>query len=160
MKRNKEKQRIRVANYRQAHPWISSLVELRQRCNNPKKNWYHLYGGKGIKALITSKEIKELWFKDKAYEMERPSIDRIDSNKDYTFDNCRYLELSINSGKEGYKHRKSILQYDDENKIVKEYDSVKAASKETGIGYSNIRSCAQGQQQTAGGFGWKYKEIA
>lgn len=37
-----------------------------------------------------------LWFRDKAYKMVKPSIDRKDANKNYTIDNCRYIELKEN----------------------------------------------------------------
>jgi len=159
MKRDKEKQRLRVKKYLNENPWMKSLIYIRARCNNPNKKWYELYGGKGIKCLITGKELKELWFRDKAYLMERPSIDRIDNDGNYTFENCRYIELKVNSGKEGYKHRKAVLQFNLDRTLIKEYDGVITASKETGINYSNIRSNAQGKQQTAGGYIWKYKEI-
>jgi len=37
-----------------------------------------------------------MWKRDKADLMERPSVDRIDGNKDYTLENCRYMELLDN----------------------------------------------------------------
>lgn len=36
------------------------------------------------------------------------------------------------------------------------YDSVIYASQSTGIGYSNLKKCAQGHNKTAGGYHWKY----
>ena len=38
-----------------------------------------------------------MWFRDKAYLMKKPSIDRINSKGDYELSNCRFLELSENS---------------------------------------------------------------
>ena len=159
MKRDKEKQRIRVKKYLNKNPWMKSLIYIRARCNNPNKQWYELYGGRGIKCAITGKELKELWFRDKAYEMKKPSIDRINTNGNYSLENCQYLELKINSGKEGYKQRISIQQFDLQGNFIKEYDGIITASKETKINYSNIRSNIQGKQQTAGGYIWKYKDI-
>ena len=41
-------------------PWISHLYSARQRCVNPNTDFYYLYGGKGIKCLITPEELKEI----------------------------------------------------------------------------------------------------
>jgi len=70
---------------------------LKHRCENKKNISYHIYGGKGIKAKITKEEIKEIWIRDSAKNMKCPSIDRKDSNDDYIFYNCRFIERSENS---------------------------------------------------------------
>lgn len=58
--------------YLKNNPWLKSYYALRARCNNIKDDSYKFYGKKGIKALISTKEIKELWFRDKAYNMDKP----------------------------------------------------------------------------------------
>ena len=68
------------------------LKAIRHRCNNPNNSSYQWYGGRGIKCLLTTKELKELWIRDKAFEMEFPTIDRIDNDGNYTFDNCQFIE--------------------------------------------------------------------
>ena len=69
---------------------------INHRCSNPKSISYSRYGGKGIKALLTREEIKSLWIRDKAHLLKRPSIDRIDSNGNYEYSNCRFIELREN----------------------------------------------------------------
>ena len=78
-----------------------------QRCNDSKNDSYKWYGEKGIKCLIKEEELKKLWFRDKAYLMEIPSIDREDSNKHYVYENCQYMELSENV-KKSFKDRKRM----------------------------------------------------
>jgi len=73
-------------------PWILRLDGARQRCNNPNVRKYHLYGGKGVKFLLTKEEIKKLWFIYGANKMKKPSLHRINSALDYRFDNCMFLE--------------------------------------------------------------------
>lgn len=94
-KKNIEKMRIGQARRRNNWlPWERTFNLIKIRCvQNPKDKYYYQ---RGIKMLITLEELKSLWFRDKAYEMKNPSIDRINSKGDYTFDNCRYIELSEN----------------------------------------------------------------
>lgn len=56
------------------------------------------------------------------------------------------------------KLSKSIIQRDLEGNFIKEYDSVKSASEETGIIRQNISCNLTGRYKTAGGFIWEYKD--
>lgn len=87
---NKEKQ------YYKNNPWKLTLKAIKARCNNENDSNYKYYGGRDIKCLITAEELKELWFRDKAYEMDKPSIDRKDNDGNYEYSNCAYIELSDN----------------------------------------------------------------
>jgi len=80
-------------------PYLLTLKAIKERCNNKKDKDYPRYGGRGIKCLINTRELKGLWFRDKAYDMKKPSIDRINNDGHYEFDNCRYIEHSDNSKK-------------------------------------------------------------
>jgi len=107
--RNSNKQRIKILKetYRISHPWINTRTRIKQRCTNKNNDNYSRYGGRGIKCLITSDELKQLWFRDKACEMKQPSIDRVDNDGNYEYSNCRFIELSENSKKQ---HRDSKLK--------------------------------------------------
>jgi len=92
--KRKKKQYLLIKENR---PWYINWLSMRQRCNDKNTKFYKYYGGKGIKALLTLKGIKCLWFRDKAYFLKKPSLDRIDSSKNYTLKNCRFIEHSENS---------------------------------------------------------------
>ena len=78
---------------------------------NKNRKDYKEYGGRGIKCLITEEELKELWFRDKAYLMTKPSIDREDNNGHYEFLNCSFIELSKNIAKGNKeRHLKRIIK--------------------------------------------------
>lgn len=85
--------------YRKLNPWQGHHHHAEQRCNNSNHDKYKYYGGKGIKMLMTSKDFKSLWFRDKAYLLKRPSIDRINNDGNYTLKNCQFIELSENTSK-------------------------------------------------------------
>lgn len=86
-------------DYLKAKPWITKLKGIRQRCTNPKNPTYKYYGAKGIMAIITASDLKYLWFRDKAYNMTCPSIDRINSKGSYAFENCHFIEKRDNVAK-------------------------------------------------------------
>lgn len=72
------------------------LRTIKQRCYDPRHSSYKWYGGKGIKNFLTLKQLRILWRRDGAAEMLKPSIDRRESNDDYTFENCFFNELGHN----------------------------------------------------------------
>lgn len=80
----------------QIKPWFRAFDKAKQRCNNPKDDSYKYYGGRGIKFLMMVKDFETLWFRDKAYLMNKPSIDRKNPDKNYIIDNCRYIEFEFN----------------------------------------------------------------
>ncbi len=140
-------------------PWKRFLKLIKQRCDDPNHSAYKYYGRKGIKYSITYEELKKLWFRDKAYLLKKPSIDRKNSDKDYIFDNCQFIELNINCVKRNMKNIiRSILQYDLNNNFIMEYSSLTIASKKLNIDCSSITKCAKNKRNTAGGYKWVYRE--
>jgi hypothetical protein len=143
-----------VKQYCLENPWLNTLSHIKQRCNNPNNPRYDAYGGRGIKCLITANELKQLWFRDRAFEMKRPSIDRIDNNCSYIFENCRYIELSENSRNSVLK---PILQYNLEGIFIREWESPIIVQNTLGYCKTWISYCARIKSKSAYGFIWKYK---
>lgn len=56
------------------------------------------------------------------------------------------------------KKQRSILQFDKENFLLKEYHSIAEASRETGEKEHQIREIAKGKSNSKASFLWKYKE--
>lgn len=160
-KQNLNKVRKQEQDARKRLPWLYTLSDIRKRCENKNCKRYKDYGGRGIKCLITSKELKELWFRDKAYLMKKPSIDRIDNDGNYCFDNCQYIELKINSGKNKYK---PVLQFTKDGIFIREWNSITEVNKTLKISNSDISTVihkgfkGKYQLKTAGGYIWKLKE--
>lgn len=86
---------------------------MRSRCNNPKSNSFHHYGGRGIKVC-------ERWnkFENFVADMgERPDgmqIDRIDPDGNYEPGNCRWVTPKENSA-----NRRCSAKYKGQYQYVK-----------------------------------------
>jgi len=98
-KKNKQKLLAKNQERFKKYPWLKIYYGMRARCNNPNSDNYKYYGGRNIKCLITVEELEFLWYRDKAYSMKKPSIDRKDNDGNYTLKNCHFIELEKNISK-------------------------------------------------------------
>lgn len=97
----------------------SIWANMRGRCNNPNNTSYERYGARGIKVC-------DRWMADFLNFLEdmgrRPSpshsIDRIDNNKDYTPDNCKWSTV-----KEQCRNRRSsrFIEFHGETRTLAEW---------------------------------------
>jgi hypothetical protein len=94
-----KKDSIRYFRLKKTEPWKIVYWNVKRRIKNDK-------GYKHLDMSITLNDVKDLWYLFKAWEMKRPSIDRMDNSKGYHFWNCQFIELSINSVKD--KKRKGV----------------------------------------------------
>lgn len=81
----KKKQPIYQKAYLLSHPWAKHWTYAKGRSNKFKREF-----------TLTVAEFKDLWERDKAYLLKAPSIDRINPNKGYIQENCRFIERSLN----------------------------------------------------------------
>ncbi len=134
-----------------ADPWVQRYHGIKARCTDPNNK----YCKKGIKCLITKEELKILWFRDKAWLLERPSIDRIDNNGNYTLENCRFIEVGENAAR---ARRRKVCNYKN-GKLVRVFNSLQEAEDFYKISKGNIWSCCNNQRVTTKGYAWKYWEV-
>ena len=90
-----------LQRWRKKNPWYVCLRAAKQRCNNKNHDSYPNYGGRGIRCLLTLKEIKQLWVRNKAYNLKKPSLDRKHEDKNYTLDNGHFMDDNVTSGQHG-----------------------------------------------------------
>lgn len=79
------------------HPIYNTYNGMMARCYNNKKKSYKHYGGRGIKVCDEWHDINVFikWCEDNGFE-KRKQLDRIDNNKDYSPDNCRFVTPTVN----------------------------------------------------------------
>jgi len=95
----------------------------------------------------------------------RPSTDRIDDYKGYSFGNLHLVTWGENiirawaDRKNGVnnKRSKTVIQFDKEGNFIKEYHSTMQVQRETGIPNQSISRVCNNKRYSAGGFVWKYK---
>ncbi len=97
----------------------------------------------------------------------RPSVDRINDSRGYSFGNIQLMTWAENkakadadrkSGKMKECQNKAVIQMDLDGRFITEHHSVSSAAKIVGSHKPRISSCCRGKSKTAAGFKWKYKK--
>lgn len=103
-------------------------VDMKARCDNPKRSNYKYYGAKGIgysqewERFESFKE--DMW---KAFELGL-TLDRIDSDEDYSKSNCQWITMA----EQNRKHRKCrYFTLNGETKILSDWAREKGLKPDT-----------------------------
>lgn len=88
----------------------SSWSHMKSRCNNKKDVKYVSYGGKGVTVCDEWNKFSN-FFADMGERPKGTTLDRIDGNKGYFPENCRWVESSIQNINRGiFKNNKLGLK--------------------------------------------------
>jgi hypothetical protein len=160
------------------NPIHKKWCAMKARCNNPNNDRYKYYGGKGIKVCKEwndNFQVFAKWALENGYA-DGLSIDRIDSNKDYCPENCRFIPVRENTG---LAHKSQIFT-DEQRKNLSEkiklfnannpnpnakkvrcietgviFNSVKEASLSLGLNKCAVQ-CSTKRGYRCGGYHWEY----
>lgn len=92
-------------------PLYNVWLTMKQRCYNPKDKHYKWYGFKGVKVCsewLNNAEAFVEWALNNNYKPGL-TLDRIDSNGDYTPSNCRFITIQAQQRNKSSNH---VLVYD------------------------------------------------
>lgn len=101
---HKEYFRQKNKDWRKRNPWYDCWRNAHARCKDPRNKNYNRLSTAGIICDLTKEQVVILWKRDNASSLNIPSIDRIDSKKNYTFDNCRFIEFIDNVHRRIYQN--------------------------------------------------------
>ena len=85
-----------------------------------------------------------------------------DGSIDYDKSNLEWCDAKYNRNYGSMNEKlakhfsKPILQFSNNNKLIKKWDSIREAERHTGVYNQHICACCQGKIKSAGGYIWKY----
>lgn len=97
----------------------SSWENMIQRCTNPKARKYYLYGGRGITVCDRWRKSFSAFYEDIGPRPENTTLDRIDSDKGYYKENCKWSNPREQLVNVRYFHQ--LVKYDGIVKPVEEW---------------------------------------
>ena len=89
-------------------PEFNSYVSMINRCTVPTSKSYPMYGGRGITVCDEWLNSFEQFLKDMGPRPEGQTLDRIDYNRGYNPENCRWATLKV-QGKNKRFRTQSLL---------------------------------------------------
>jgi len=99
----------------------------------------------------------------------KPSCDRLDDTKGYSFTNIQIITWAENNSKHhidckfgknnSANPHKHVIQLTNKGNFLIDFISIREAERTTLIDRASITRCCQNKQKTAGGFKWKFKAI-
>lgn len=160
-------------NYRKTKEGVIVTMYNTQRSSSKKRGHGEpKYSLTELKQNLLNDELFDKifneWVKSNYNRWMKPSLDRIDESKGYSFDNVKLMTWGENdfnqkedlrSGKtiHGNKPHKPVLQYSKDGEFLNEFVSAMDAYRKTGISNKNISDNCLGRLKSANGFVWKFK---
>lgn len=118
----------KTTNPKEYGAWSS----MKNRCSNKNYDGYHRYGGRGIVVCNSWNESFESFLLDMGCAPSiLYSIDRIDNNKDYYKENCKWSTMEE---QQNNRHTNVYLTIDEERKTIAQW------CRELSISYEMVRA--------------------
>lgn len=127
--------------YAKTHPQLSQAIKhMLARCYNKNNQDYHNYGGRGIAVCdiwLNDRNIFCEWSISNGFEEgKKLSIDRIDSDKGYSPENCRWVDATV----QARNTRRNVLTLELAKEIRKDKSSMTylQMAKKYNVSYATI----------------------
>lgn len=122
-------------------------------------------GGEGLRNPSPETRVKMAKIASKRFSgdgnpSKRPEVKKLRSEffkKNNPMHNPAIKEKALKAIKASCS--KPVLQFDKEGNFLQEFDGIKEAARQVGIGHNGILNCCKSRLKTSGGFMWKYKEV-
>lgn len=143
----------------------SKWKSMRRRCNNPNDPKYQWYGGKGVKVCpewdrpFGGFEMFRDWALSNGYQDDL-TIDRIDPNKGYFPENCRWITRAENTRRAAIKPHKiewTYYAYSKEKNELVIFFRTRDFEKCSGVDFRRVSDGCNNPNKTY--HGWKFRRI-
>lgn len=134
---------------------------IKERCYSPNSTNYHNYGLKGIRLCEEWHDFMNFynWSMENGYSDEL-TIDRLDSKKDYSPDNCQWISLAKNvakANKENHRRKTEFKYYGISPTGEKfEFSNANQFAREQELNAECIRKTAKGERNFHKGWRFGY----
>lgn len=118
--------------------------DMRRRCENPNRDDYSRYGGKGIKVCdewVNSFRAFWEWSMTHGYQ-EGLQIDRIENDGDYSPTNCRFV-TNLENCRNRPQFKRTDVTIESVTEILKTTSNLSEASRLSGLSRTLIRRVAR-----------------
>lgn len=145
---------------------------MKARCYNKNDKSFHLYGGKGIEIEWNDvdefkrdmfeeyKTARQNWIENGSINRLKPEIDREDSDKNYSKENCRWITKSENAARKNDEYKPVYQINKNTMEILYEWNSARDAAKIVSdiLYVDKIKSVCNGLRNEHQGFIWRWKD--
>lgn len=163
-------QRIKIKGQKKTHNWVLNEMYFGMIKHSKNRNYSEPnFTNKQFKEWCFSNtefiNIYDKWAESKYNKWNKPSVDRINNYKSYTFDNIRIVtwlenfESAIQDILNGNntKQCKGVYQYDLNGVLIKEYFSLRSAGRLTNLCPATIAEKAKLNKEYKG-YIWSYEK--
>ena len=152
-------------------------IELISKWDTLSPNGYNLQTGGGVNRTFAKETLEKMSKSQTGKKLSKKHIENIKKaitglkrspetverirqsqlGKTLTKEHKKNISLGLKRNKNRKLANKPILQLSLDGEFIREWDSASVASRELGLCRRGIGKCCTGEQNTSGGFKWRFK---